>query len=89
MSQFWGGMLRMCERIDGQTKIPMTGGWQIWATRDARISGRPLALGGFCTALRKMPRYSRCISASRAVATFGLPTPLETLERAFGLQPRG
>ena len=41
----------LCQRstgrpIDGQTEISVTGGWQIWATCDARIYARPLALGG-------------------------------------------
>ena len=41
----------LCQRstgrpIDGQTEISVSGGLQIWATCDARIYARPLALGG-------------------------------------------
>ena len=55
MSHFWGGMLRMCKLIDGQSETSMTGSWHNWATCDARISARPLALRGL--GLRGEPSF--------------------------------
>ena len=74
--------------VDGQTEISVTGGLQIWATCDARIYARPLALGGLGPRGELSFDYFHKDRKSLILGVWAAPGARETLPNGGGLRPQ-